>query len=185
MALKDYRARPWWIRATLARWMTRRETRVYGVARDLPGLAPFLGRLGPLSLATEWIESRSLGELREQPVEPVVFERLHDILHGLHEAGIAYSDLHLADVLVQPDDRVTLVDLATAFILGPRPGPFRRRVFRRLVLQDEISFVRLRAHIRKEDADEAVRALGPEAAEVHRRNRRIKVRLDRIRGRRH
>lgn len=185
IALKDYRARPWWVRATLARWMTRRETRVYHAARELPGLAPFLGRLGPVSLATEWIESRSLGELREHPVEPVVFERLHGILERLHEAGIAYSDLHLSDVLVRPDDEVALVDLATAFVLGPRPGRLRRRLFRRLVLQDEISFVRLRAHIRKEDADAAVRALGPEAATVHRRNRRLKVWLDQLRGRKH
>lgn len=185
IALKDYRRRPWWVRMSIARLMTRRETAAYRVAQGIPGVARFLGRLGPVSLATEWVESRSLGELREQAVDPRVFERLHRILERLHAAGIALSDLHLSDVLVDADNHVTLVDLATAFTLGERPGPLRSRLFRRLVMQDEISFVRLRAHIRKEDADAAVRSLGAEAATAHRRNRRLKVWLDRVRGRQH
>ncbi len=95
------------------------------------------------------------------------------------------SDLHLSDVLVDADDRVTLVDLATAFTLGEQPGPLRRRLFRRLALQDRISFARLRAHIQKEDAEEAVRSLGAEAARINRRHRRVKKWVDRIRGRKH
>jgi hypothetical protein len=185
IALKDYRRRPRWVRVSIGRLMTRRETAAYLVARDIPGVARFLGRLGPVSLATEWVESRSLGELREQAVDPAVFERLHETLARLHAAGIALADLHLSDVLVDPDNRVTLVDFATAFTLGPRPGPLRSRLFRRLVLQDEISFARLRAHIRKEDADAAVRSLGPRAARINRRSRWLKKWLDWARGRQH
>lgn len=185
IALKDYRRRPWWVRQSLARWMTHRETAAYRAAAGIPGVARFLGRLGPVTLATEWVESRSLGELRDQAVDPAVFERLHEILGRLHAAGIALADLHLADVLVDPRGEVTLVDLANAFTLGPRPGPLRSRLFRRLVLQDEISFARLQAHLRQEDAEEAVRELGPRAARINRRNRRIKTWVDRIRGRRH
>ncbi len=185
IALKDYRRRPWWVRVSIGRLMIRRETAAYGIARDIPGVARFLGRLGPVSLATEWVESRSLGELREQAVHPRVFERLYETLARLHAAGIALADLHLSDVLVDPNDHVTLVDLATAFTLGPRPGPLRLRLFRRLVLQDEISFARLRAHIRKEDADAAVCSLGPRAARINRRSRWLKKWLDRARGRQH
>ena len=185
IALKDYRRRPWWVRLSIGRLMTRRETAAYRLARDIPGVARFLGRLGPVSLATEWVESRSLGELREQAVHPEVFERLREILEGLHDAGIALSDLHLSDVLVDADNRVTLVDLGTAFTLGKRPGRLRSRLFRRLVLQDEISFARLRAHLRKEDANAAVRSLGPDAERINRRNRWIKKWVDRLRGREH
>jgi len=185
IALKDYRRRPWWVRLIVGRLMTRRETAAYCAAGDIPGLARFLGRLGPVSLATEWVESRSLGQLREQVVHPHVFERLHELLGRLHDAGIALSDLHLSDVLVDSDNRVTLVDLATAFTLGKRPGPFRLRLFRRLVMQDEISFARLRAHLRKENAEAAVRSLGPGAARINRRSRWLKKWLDRARGRKH
>ena len=185
IALKDYRRRPWWVRMSLGRLMTRRETAAYRAASEIPGVARFLGRLGPVSLATEWVESRSLGDLREQAVHPSVFEQLHDVLGRLHAAGIALSDLHLSDVLVDMDNRVTLVDLAMAFTLGERPGPLRSRLFRRLVLQDEISFARLRAHIRKEDTNAAVRSLGPVAARINRRSRWLKKWLDRARGRKH
>ncbi|NIM02508.1 MAG: hypothetical protein GTO30_16815 [Acidobacteria bacterium] len=185
IALKDYRRRPWWFRASLARWITRRETAAYRAAAGIPGVARFLGRLGPVSLATEWVESRSLGELRDRRVDPAVFERLREVLARLHAAGIALADLHLADVLVDTDNEVTLVDLANAFTLGPRPGPLRSRLFRRFVLQDEISFARLRAHLEKEDAEAAVRELGPRAARINRRNRRIKKWVDRVRGRQH
>jgi protein-S-isoprenylcysteine O-methyltransferase Ste14 len=185
IAVKDYRRRPWWVRGTIGRWMIRRETRSYLAAEDVPGIAHFLGRLGPHSLATEWVESQSLGELRDQAVDEIVFERLQETLERLHDAGIALADLHLSDVLVDANDRITLVDLATAFTLGPRPGSLRSRLFRRLVLQDQISFARLRAHIRKEDADAAVDSLGPEAGRINRRSRWLKKWLDRARGRRH
>jgi len=185
IALKDYRARPWWVRASIGRVMTRRETAAYRAAGGIPGVARFLGRLGPVTLATEWVASRSLGEYRDQYVDPVCFERLHEVLERLHDAGIALGDLHLSDVLIDAERNVTLVDFATAFTLGDDPGPLRSRLFKRLALQDEISFVRLRAHLTGGGAESAVSELGEDAVAVNRRNRRIKMWFDRLRGRRH
>jgi hypothetical protein len=184
VALKDYRPRPWWVRLALGRLLVARETAAYEAARGIAGVARFLGRLGPLCLATEWVDGRTLRELAGSPVDPVVFERLRETLDRLHGAGIALGDVHHRDVLVDAAGAVTLVDLATAVTRGERPGMLRSRLFDRLRLQDEISFARLRARFRGEDPERAVQALGHAAAAAHGRGRRLKRGIAWLRGRR-
>jgi hypothetical protein len=184
VALKDYRPRPWWVRLGIGRVLVSRETAAYEAARGIAGVARFLGRLGPLCLATEWVEGRPLREWAGEELPGGVFERLRGTLDRLHEAGIALGDVHHRDVLVDAAGRVTLVDLATAVPLGRRPGPMRSRLFRRLLLQDEISYARLKARFDGDDPEKAVAALGPAAAAAHARGRRLKRGIERLRGRR-
>jgi hypothetical protein len=183
VALKDYRPRPWWVRLAVGRGLVARETAAYEAARGIAGVARFLGRLGPLCLATEWVDGRPLREWAGEELPGGVFEKLRATLDRLHEAGIALGDVHHRDVLVEASGRVTLVDLATAVTLGDRPGAMRSRIFRRLRLQDEISYVRLAARFSGEDPEQAVMSLGPEAAAAHARGRRLKRALKRLRGR--
>ena len=185
VALKDYRARPWWIRHTLGRLLVARETAGYQAARGIPGVARFLGRLGPLSLATEWIDGRTLRSFRGQLVDVAILDRLREVIDRLHAAGIALGDLHRRDVLIDAEGNVTLVDLATALALGSRPGALRWRLFSRLRSHDEIAYARLRAFFSGQDTERAVEALGEKAAETFRRQRRWKYRIDRWRGRSH
>jgi len=184
VALKDYRPRPWWVRVGIGRALVSRETAAYKAAHRIEGVARFLGRLGPLCLATEWVDGRPLREWTGNPLPVGVFERLRATLDRLHDAGIALGDVHHRDVLVDDHGGVTLVDLATAVTLGERPGRMRSRLFRRLRLQDEISYARLKARFSGEDPELAVLALGPEAAKAHARGRRLKRGIKKLRGRR-
>jgi hypothetical protein len=63
VALKDYRGRPAWIRATLGRYLIRKESLGYRWAGTVEGLPRFLGRLGPVTLATEWIDAVPLARV--------------------------------------------------------------------------------------------------------------------------
>jgi len=184
IAVKDYGASPFLIRNILGRYLVRRESRAYGAATGLPGLPRFLGRLGPLSLATEWIDGRPLADMRDEVVPPGCFGRLREIVRSLHEHGIALADLHQGDVLIGAAGEVHVIDFATALLLGERPGMARRGLFARLCEQDLVAVARMEARFRGGDLEEAVAAVGERAASWHRRGRFLKSMLDRLRGRR-
>jgi hypothetical protein len=184
VAVKDYGARSFFVRNTVGRLMVRRECRAYERAGRAPGLAPFLGRLGPFALATAWIESVPLADLPGGTVPTDVFDRLDTVLAGLHERGIAVADLHHRDVLVAPDGAVHVVDLAAAFVLGPRPGSLRRRLFERFRAQDALAAARMRARFTGRTEGDALATVDADAVRLWEAGRGIKRFWDRLRGRR-
>jgi hypothetical protein len=184
IAVKDYAARPFLVRQTIGRLLTRHEQAAYRAARGLPGLPDCYGRVGACALALRWVEGRPLADLRGEPLDDALFDRVATILARLHDRGIALGDLHHRDVLVGRDGSVHVVDLATALVLGARPGRLRRAVFARLRDQDLVALARLRARWTGRDEDEAVAAVGSAAAAWHARGRRLRRLWDRLRGRR-
>ena len=184
IALKDYASRPFLPRHTAGRWLIRRECRAYRRAGSLPGLAQFLGRVGPYALATGWIDAVPLADLAPGVATPVTFDRLDTIIAGLHARGIAVSDLHHRDVLVSHDGAVHVVDFAAAYVLPARPAWFSRRVFLRLSAQDRLAAARMRARFTGNSEAEALAELDPAAVTLWGAGRRLKAMWDTIRGRR-
>jgi len=183
VAVKDYGPRSFVVRNTVGRFLIRRESRAYEAASGLPGLPRFLGRLGAFSLALEYVDARPLAEITGRSLDAVFFDRLESRVRALHDRGIALGDLHHRDVLVTADDSIYLVDLAMAWVAGPRAGTLRRAVFRRLAGIDLVAVARMRARWTGGDVDRAVAAVGGSAAVWHGRGRRLKTILNRIRGR--
>jgi hypothetical protein len=184
VAVKDYAGRPFWVRHTLGRALVGRECRAYERAGAATGLAPFLGRLGPFTFATTWIESVPLVELPRDAASPEVFDRLDAIVAGLHERGVAICDLHHRDVLVAADGAVFVVDLAAAYVLPARPGAFRRSVFARLSAQDRLAVSRMRARFTGVPEDDALATLSPGTVRLWWAGRKIKSFWDLLRGKR-
>lgn len=182
VAVKDYSARPFLARYTIGRFLVRRECRAYERAGDAPGLAPFLGRLGPFALATEWIDAVPLAEHSTGSAAPAIFDRLDALIAGLHERGVALLDLHHRDVLVARDGSVHVVDLAVAHVLGPRPGALRRRLFARFAAQDRLAAARMRARFTGRSEEEALAGIDPAARRLWGVGRRVKAFWDRLRG---
>lgn len=184
IAVKDYGARPFIARHTLGRLLIGRECRAYQRAGSAPGLAPFLGRLGPFALATGWIESVPLADLPAGAAGKEIFDRLDAVIGGLHLRGVAISDLHHRDVLVAADGAVHVVDLAAACVLGSRPSTLRRRLFERFCAQDRLAAARMRARFTGASESEALAGLDPAAVRLWGTGRRIKGFWDRLRGKR-
>jgi hypothetical protein len=183
VALKDYGDRSALIRQTLGRWLIRRETKAYRAAGVLDGLPRFFGRIGPYALALEWIEARPLSGFDDESPPPEWRDRAGAILDRLHARGIALADLHHRDLLVSAEGHVHVVDLATAWVLGPRPGRLNRFLFERLRQLDRLALARIEARLDGRDPDEVVaRAASPVAA-WYRGARRIRRVLDRMRSR--
>lgn len=183
VALKDYRRRGFLVRHTLGRWLVRRETAAFRAAGDVGGLPRFLGRVGAFALATEWLEATPLAAWPVEALRREWPDRLQAIVEQLHARGVALGDLHHRDVLITPDQDVYVIDLATALVRGERPGPIRRALFERWREQDLVAMARLRARFTGGDVVAAPASVGPGAAAWHRRGRRIKSLLDRLRRR--
>lgn len=184
VAVKDYGSRPFLARHTVGRWLVRRECRAYARAGSAPGLAPFLGRLGPYTLATGWLDAVPLADLPQGAATPSTFDRLEAVLAGLHARGVAVGDLHHRDVLVSAGGTVHVVDFAAAYVLAPRPTPLSRRVFERLCAQDRLAAARMRARFTGASEDAALAELDPTAVRLWGAGRRLKAFWDRLRGKR-
>jgi len=183
IALKTYAPRGALVRATLGRWLVAREAAAYAAAAGTGVLPSCFGRPEPWSLATCWVPGEPLRSFAVEGVDPAVFDRLAAALDELHGRGVALGDLHHRDVLVAADGTVRVVDLATAWVLGPRPGPLRRFLFRRLAEADRVNLARMRARFTGGDLAAAVASVSPTAAAWHRRGRRLKAAFERLRGR--
>jgi hypothetical protein len=184
VAVKTYAARSLVIRNTLGRWLIRREAAAYLAAAGAASLPTFLGRMGPFAIATEWVDAEPLRDRAGDRLDGEVFDRLGAALDVLHGRGVALADLHHRDVLLGSDESLYIVDLATAWVLGRRPGPIRKRLFRRFCEADRVNLARMRARFTGGDVNAAVASVSPEAAAWHRRGRRVKAVLDRLRGKR-
>jgi tRNA A-37 threonylcarbamoyl transferase component Bud32 len=182
IAVKTYAPRGPVIRNTLGRWLIRRETLAYRAAEGVDALPAFLGRLDPYTLATRWVDAEPLKERAGARLDDALFDRLGSILDELHEKGVALADLHHRDVLLGENDALYIVDLATAWVLGDRPGAGRRRLFERLCESDRVNLARIRARFTGGDVTAAAESVSPEAAAWHRRGRRVKGLFDRLRG---
>ena len=182
VALKSYAPRNLMVRNTLGRWLIRRETRAYEAATGVEGLPTFLGRLGAHALATEWVDAVPLKSHLGVQLDDALFDRLESIVAELHGHGVALADLHHRDVLLGEDGQLFVVDLATAWVLGRRPGLLRRRLFERFRESDRVNLARMRARFTGGDVDAAVASVSPAAENWHRRGRRVKGWFDRFRG---
>lgn len=182
LAVKTYANRPAWVRYGLGRWQVRREAAAYRAAAGVPGLPRFFGCPSPLALATEWVPARSLPDLSRLSVDETVFDAVGRTLQALHARGIAIGDLHQRNVLVTEDDRVFIVDFATAWILGERPNRLSRAVFRRLRDFDTLALARMRARWTGGDVQAAVADVGGSVARWHTRGRRLKRAIAFLRG---
>jgi hypothetical protein len=184
VAVKDYAGRPFVARQTVGRLLVRRECRAYEAAGPCPGLAPFLGRLGPFALATAWIDATPLADSAVGVVNDGTFDRLDAVIRELHARGIAVADLHHRDVLVGSDGAVHVVDLAAAYVLGPRAGVLGRRIFERLRAQDILAAARMRARFTGRSERDALARLDPRSVRLWGLGRWVKALWDRLRGKR-
>ena len=147
VVIKDYSSRPWPIRAFYGRPTLRREARVYERLAGIEGIPRCLGLETPERLVLERVPGRPLSAWRE-PVPQVALERLVRLVGTVHERGVAITDLHHSNVLVDEVGRVHLVDFAIARIAR---DPARPGLLVRLLMQlDDHAVARLVARQRGE-----------------------------------
>jgi hypothetical protein len=182
VAVKTYAPRNAVARNTLGRWLIRREATAFGAIAGISAVPRFVGRIGPFAIATRWVDAVPLREHTGGLLDDGVFDRLAAIVDEFHARGVALADLHHRDVLLAADGSLYVLVLATAWVLGSRPGPLRRYLFERFCESDRVNLARMRARFTGGDPAAAVASVSPAAAAWHRRGRAAKSVLNRLRG---
>jgi hypothetical protein len=182
VAVKTYAPRNVLARNTLGRWLTGREAAAFRAVAGITAVPEFLGRIGPFAIATTWVDAVPLKAHAGDRLDDGIFDRLAAIVDEFHERGVALADLHHRDVLLAGDGALYVLDLATAWIAGQNPGPVRRYLFHRFCESDRVNLARMRARFTGGDPEAAVASVSPVAAAWHRRGRKVKRFLDRLRG---
>ena len=146
VVFKDYR----WCSPGMrfvGRFLVRRERAMYGLLSDTPGIAHCYGSPNPGCLALEYIPGKSCAQLQPGEVPEEFFGRLEALVRELHRRGVAHCDLkHRTNIIVTPDFRPYIVDLATALPQGPPWNLAQRHAFRRFCADDLEALVKVKLH---------------------------------------
>ncbi len=141
--VKDFTRRGFWERNLIGRVVIGREFRAYRALAGIEGLPAQFKRLNPFSLAIEYLEGRDLGGFKRHELGPGVVLQLERIVNELHERGWVHLDLQRRSNILLVNDRVFVVDLASAVHPGGLPL-LGRLLVRLLGFADRLSLVKMK-----------------------------------------
>ncbi len=143
--VKDYLPTGILLRALVGPWLISREEHIYRTLDGAPGVPGLIGRIDRWALAVEHIEGRSCADFPDGSLPPKFFERLREVVGGIHARGIVHCDIkNRANIVVTEDLQPYLVDFASAFSREGAPGPLRRFAFERFRVDDLRAVVKAR-----------------------------------------
>jgi len=114
VVVKDSSIMAPWYRYLVGIRLLRREYRALKALNGFAHAPGVRGWLSPNALAIEWVQGRSLRELRSSTDLSFVCQELCRCVQEMHARGVAHCDLHASNILILPDGRLKIVDFATA-----------------------------------------------------------------------
>jgi hypothetical protein len=120
VVVKDFAPRAAWVRATIGRWITRREMRAYRALAGHPAVPRLLGSIDALAFAVEYRPGRHLSRRLGGELAPGFGDRIADAVRDMHARGVVHLDLrHRSNVLVDEHQQPVLIDFASAIVVKP------------------------------------------------------------------
>jgi len=141
--IKDFSGKGFWERNLIGRIVIGRESRAYGALAGVDGLPGRFKRLGPFALAIEFLGGRDLVGFKRHVIGPGVVLQFERILNELHERGWVHLDLQRRSNILLVNDRIYVVDLASAFHPGGVPL-IGRLLVKLLGLADRLSLLKMK-----------------------------------------
>lgn len=121
LVVKDFAPRSALVRATLGRWIARREQRAWRALADHAAVPRWAGAIDALAFAVEHRAGRPLSRSVARETPPAFFDQLERAIDEMHVRGVVHLDLrHQGNVLVGDDGAPVIVDFGSAFVLPAR-----------------------------------------------------------------
>lgn len=120
--VKDYGRHGSVFKRILGTWLARREAQALRRAAGIPYVPRVLGRPRPWTIVIEYVNATPVTALEPPHLDCAFFEQLSDLIHQLHERGIAHGDLeHLDNILATDQMHPAVVDFAASVMTGTNP----------------------------------------------------------------
>ena len=120
LVVKDFAARSPLVRATLARWIARREQRAWRALAGHAAVPRWAGAIDALAFAVEQRAGRPLSRSVARETPATFFAQLERAIDEMHARGVVHLDLrHQGNVLVGDDGAPVLVDFGSALVIAP------------------------------------------------------------------
>lgn len=150
--LKDFSARPWWVRRWWGRAIAAREVRALNALDGIAGVPQLYCVVSPCAFLMERLQADRLPRRRDGKPQPEFWGRLRALVDAMHARGAAHGDLRLKNVLIGPDGQPYLIDFATAILIRKSglTASISRFLFDRCVRIDRIKLARMRAYYDRE-----------------------------------
>jgi hypothetical protein len=119
--VKDFSGKGFLERNLVGRVVTARELRAYRSLAGVEGIPGQYKRLGPFSIAIEYLEGRDLGGINRGEIGPGEIRQFEAVIEALHARGWVHLDLQKRSNILLVDGKVVVVDLASALHAGGVP----------------------------------------------------------------
>ena len=147
VVVKDFAPRPFWVRATLGRWLTRHEQGIYRALEGIDLLPRLLGQVDRYAFAMEYRPGRLLSRALRPELPGDFLTDLERGVEEMHKRGVVHLDLsHRSNILLGEDGRPVLLDFASAIRFGSG-GSLRRMLTSWLALIDRRALKKWRAKL--------------------------------------
>jgi hypothetical protein len=127
--VKDFAARPWWVRNLIGRLLLRRELRALQRLAGIEGVPAQAFRVDAFAIAARFVPGVTLDKApREQMNEPF-FLALEGLFRQIHARGLVHLDSRgSSNLIATPLGRPSVIDFQAALSTAWLPAPLRRRL---------------------------------------------------------
>lgn len=127
--------------------LARREGEILQRLSDLEGLPRFLSHPDPWTIEMTLLDAEPVPEVKEGGgLTAVYFDRLWELLDGMHQRGINHGDLRRKNLMRAPGDASTprMLDFTQSFSFTPPVVGIRARLLREAIRVDRVTFLKLK-----------------------------------------
>ena len=144
VVIKDFRRRPLWVRVFGGRYALLREWRAMVALDDLPEVPGAIARPDSDAIVIEHRAGTPIKELARGEVSPAVLDKIETLMQTMHRRGVTHGDLHGANILVDEQGSIALIDWATAGFFGENPRGAKSASFAQWRALDERALAKLK-----------------------------------------
>ena len=116
---KTFRESPLLARATICRWLVRREARNLAALKGMENVPEFLGCPEPVTIEMTFLLAEPVPE-RKGALTPAYFDQLNEMIAEMHARGLNHGDLRRKNLMLNAETgEPCLVDFAQSFYAKP------------------------------------------------------------------
>jgi len=160
----------------VGRLLSRREEAVYKALESIDGVPRWMGRIGDIGYAVEYVHARPLDHLAAPP--DGFFDRLRELFDAVHARGVAYCDANKrSNILIGPSGKPFLIDYQISIRRrDDLPLPIRsivRRFVDYMCRKDLYHLYKHKRRLRPDELTEVEDALSRERTSLHLVHRKL------------